>query len=299
MRSLRTTAFALSFVAAIAATRAASADPAVASTTPSEIQSRIGDPADPPQAPAAPAHDEVIVEEARPMPAARAVQAGAFLPFTVGASSDTTYAKVLSGYDGGRREFVYEGAADASVYGGLSVRAGYSSTDLSGHASALLGARFQFLSQKRHGIDLGTGLFYLPQGIDGEGLVRASVFVGRDIGKVALFGNVSYGQDPEGDDHHAELSVASLFRAAPQLMLGADARMRALVLDSDEKHNGMTEPVLDLAFGPVAHYVLGPVVLTGQAGLSALALKGPHGSIRPTIEMQYGTLGLFSAGFAL
>jgi hypothetical protein len=194
---------------------------------------------------------------------------------------------------------VYEGAAEASVVGALSVRGGYSSTDLSGHASAMLGARFQLLSQKRQGIDLGAGLFYLPQGIDGEGLVRGSLFVGGEMGGVALLGSASYGQDPEGDDHHAELSMATLFRAAPRLLLGADARMRALVLSSDEKHDGITEPVADLAFGPVAHYVFGPIVLTSEVGVSSLAMRGPHGSSRPTTELQYGLLGLFSAGFAL
>jgi hypothetical protein len=276
MRSLRTTASVFSFFAAVVVGPVAQA-----------------------QSLATPVRDDLGAPEPPPSRAGHAASAGVFLPFTISAETDATFARVLSGYDGGRRAFVYEGAAEASVVGALSVRAGYASTDLSGHASALLGARYQLLSQNRHGIDLGAGLFYLPQGIDGEGLVRGSVFAGGEIGSVALLGSASYGQDPEGDDHHAELSTATLFRLAPAFLLGADARLRALVFSSDEKHDGITEPVVDLAFGPVAHYVLGPVVLTGQAGASALAMRGPHGSTRPTTAMQYGALGLFSAGFAL
>jgi hypothetical protein len=246
-----------------------------------------------------PAHEEVSPPEARPAGAEHAATNGAFLPFTIGAATDATSGKVLSGYDGGRRTVVYDGAADAHVIGGLSVRAGYSSHDLSGHASGLLGARFRFLSQERQGVDAGVGLFFLPQGIDGEGLVRASMFVGRNVGNVGLFGSVSYGQDPEGDDHQLELTLGSLVPVTHAVFLGADARARALVFSSDEKHDGITEPVFDLALGPVAHYVLGPLVLTAEAGMSALALRGPRASLRSTTEAQYGALGLFSAGFAL
>src|SRR5579859_1566714 len=183
MRSLRSTSCALSFAAAATTPYSATADPV---------------------------HDEVAVTESVPTRSGQTAARGAFLPFTIGASTEGTYGKILSGYDGSRRGFVYDGAAEASVVGRLSVRAGYSSADLSGHESALLGARFQLFSQKRQGIDLGAGLFYLPQGIDGEGLVRTSLFAGGEIGKVALLGSASYGQDPEGDDHHAELTMATL-----------------------------------------------------------------------------------------
>src|SRR5258708_5650616 len=201
MSLLPTTTFALSFAAMIGASRAATAD---SSSTPSEVHGRVGDPVSPQQQPAVPDRDEVAPTESRPSRAEHAASAAAFLPFTIGASTDSTYGKALSGYDGSRRAFVYEGAADAHVAGGLSVRARYSSADLSGHASGLLGGRFQLLSQKRQGFDMGLGLFYLPQGIDGEGLLRGSLFVGGQIDRVALLGSVSYGQDPEGDDHHAE-----------------------------------------------------------------------------------------------
>jgi hypothetical protein len=194
---------------------------------------------------------------------------------------------------------LYQAAADAHIAGGLSLRAGFSSHDLSGDASALFGGRFQFMSQQRHGLDLGVGAFYMPHDIEGEGLIKASVLVGRNFGAVALFGAMSYGQDPEGDDHRAELAMGSLLPVGSAIFVGLDARLRALVFSSDAKHDGMFEPVVDLAVGPLVHYVLGPIVLTGQTGMSALVIEGPRGSARPTRETRYGVLGLFSAGFSL
>src|SRR5689334_16682935 len=85
--------------------------------------------------------EKPVAEPPHAAGSANAVSAGAFLPFTLGAASNVTYGKAQSGYDGARRVLVYEAAADGHVVGGLSVRAGYSSHDLSGHASALFGAR--------------------------------------------------------------------------------------------------------------------------------------------------------------
>jgi len=248
---------------------------------------------------AAEAGEAAVVNAPHEGGSTRAASEGAFLPYFVGASSDATYGKFASGYDGARRTLVYDAAADAHVIGAFSVRAGYASHDLSGHASALLGGRFQLVSQKQHGLDFGIGLFYLPQDIAGEGLVKASLSLGRNFGALAIFTTVSYGQDPEGDDHHAELAVGSLLPLGPAVFVGFDGRARALVFSADAKHNGISEPVFDVALGPLAHYLIGPIVLTSQVGASALAIEGPHGSPRPPAEMRYGVLGLLSAGLAL
>lgn len=234
-----------------------------------------------------------------PMPAGeQATNAGAFLPFTVGVSTDATYGRVDSGYDGARKAFVYGAIADAHVVGGLAIRAGYSSSDLSGHASALLGGRFQLLSQERQAVDMAAGLFYLPQDIEGEGLVKATLFLGRNVGQARLFANLGYGQDPEGDDGQGEVSMGFLLPSAPALLLGFDARGRARVFSTDEKHNGSYEPILDVLAGPVAHYVLGPLVLTGHTGWSSVVIRGPQGA-RPTNDLRQGVSGIISAGFAL
>src|SRR5262249_33844410 len=120
------------------------------------------------------ATDSPQAEEGAPPPvegpsSSAAASAGAFLPLTVAASSQSTYGTLASGYEGARKAMLYQGYADAHVVGGLSIRAGYASHDLSGDPTALFGARYQLLRQDRHGFDLGVGLFYMPQDIDGEG----------------------------------------------------------------------------------------------------------------------------------
>jgi hypothetical protein len=254
---------------------------------------------DPAATPAGPGETVVFREPPGQSRAGESASAGAFLPFTLGASTGSTYGSAFTGYDGARRVVLYEAAADAHIVGGLSLRAGFSSHDLSGDASVLFGGRFQVMSQKHYGLDLTVGAFYLPHDIEGEGLIKASVLVGRNFGAVAFFGAMSYGQDPEGDDHRAELAMGTLLPVGEAIFVGLDARLRTLVFSSDKKHDGMFEPVIDLAVGPLVHYVLGPIVLTGHAGLSALAIDGPRGSAQPTRETRYGMLGLFSAGFAL
>jgi hypothetical protein len=228
-----------------------------------------------------------------------AASEGAFLPFTLGPSSRSTYGTLVSGYDGARKVGLYQGYADAHVYGGFSVRAGYASHDLSDNASALLGGRFQFLQQDRHGLDLGVGLFYVPHDVEGEGLIKGSLLLARRLGDLALFSTLSYGQDPEGDDHRAELSAATSYSVLPVLFVGLDARGRAPVFSSDAKHDGMIEPVFDAVVGPFGQYLFGPVVITGQLGLSALVIEGPRASTQPTREAHYGPIGLLGAGLSL
>jgi hypothetical protein len=231
-------------------------------------------------------------------PAGDAASDGVFLPFTLTPSSRPTFGVVNSGYDGARKVVLYQAMADAHVVAGLSVRAGYTSHDLSGQPSALLGARYQLLRQANHGLDLGVGLFYAPQDVVGEGLVKGSLSLSRKFGRLALFGTAGYGQDPEGDDHRAEGSVASLYVVVPAFLVGLDARARALVLSSDEKHNGVTEPVFDIAAGPLAQYLVGPVALSGQVGMSAVRFE-THGAPHASNDMRYGFLGLLTAGLSL
>jgi hypothetical protein len=286
-----------------AASRAGAQPPGAAPAADRELHLRIGDEGAGPAVRAnAAASDEA--EHSPPAPtdgagAGRAASKGAFLPYTVAPSTDVTYAAMGSGYNGARRAAIYEVAADAHVVGGLSVRAGYSSHDLWGHSSAMVGGRYQILRRERHWLDLSAGLFYLPQDINGEGLVMGSLLLGRNIGRLELFGSLSYGQDPEGDDHDAQVTVAGLYPLLPAVLVGIDARARGLVFSSDSKHQGLSEPVLDVAAGPLAHYVLGPFTLTGHLGMSGLAIEGPRGSVHDKKEMRYGVIGLLEAGLSL
>jgi hypothetical protein len=240
------------------------------------------------------ANPESPSEVARPIPAAQ----GAFLPFTVAPATGATMGTLTSGYDDARKVVLYQALADAHVVGGLSLRAGYSSNDLAGQPSALVGARFHLLTQERYGLDFGVGLFYEPHDIEGEGLVRGTLALGRRFGELALFGTAGYGQDPEGDDHRAELSAAMLYTIVPAFYVGFDGRARALVFSSDEKHDGLSEPVLDFSAGPLAQFLVGPVALSGQFGVSAVRYA-THGMVPRSSETRLGPMALVGAGLFL
>jgi hypothetical protein len=215
--------------------------------------------------------DEEVTGEARSeREASPAVRASTMVPFTTSPSGGLTYGVVTSGFDGARNAVIYNAYADAKVYGGLSVRAGYASPDLAGRASALFGPRLQLLQQDRHGLDLGVALFYMPQNIYDEGLLTAKLSLGRSFGPMRVLMHVAYGQDPEGDDHQAEAAAATLYRLSDALFAGVDARVRALVATSDDKHAGLREPVLDLAAGPMLTYRFGMFAVVTQVGASAL-----------------------------
>jgi hypothetical protein len=224
------------------------------------------------------------------------VLATTMLPFTTTPSGGLTYAVVTSGFDGARHVAIYNAYADAKIYGGLSVRAGYASPDLSGGASAAFGPRMQLLEQHRHGVDLGVALFYMPQNIYGEGLITGKVSLARAFGAVRLLGHVAYGQDPEGDDHQAEGAAAMMFRVSDALFVGVDGRARALVGSSDAKHTGLREPVFDLAAGPLATYRVGMFALMAQVGASVLWMDQ---RVLPVIGTTKGAYGLFGASLTL
>ena len=255
----------------------------------------VGAPESQPNESAPPVNESADLEKGVP----RAARRGGFLPLTVVPATDFTAAAAFAGYDGARAAAIYQAVADANVIGGLAVRAGYASHDLSGRASALLGARFQFLRQAAHSLDVGVGLFYLPQDMRGEGQIMGSLSLGRRFGSAALFAHVAYGQDPEGDDHTAQAGLAALYTVLPAFAVGIDGRLRTLVFSSDEKRTGLVEPKLDVTVGPVAHYLLGVFALTGQVGMSGIAMEGPVGSSREATDLRLGAVAMLGVGLAL
>ena len=138
----------------------------------------------------------------------------------------------------------------------------------------------------------------MPQDLDGEGMIKGAVFLSRRWGRVSLFGNIAYSQDPEGDDHRGEVTMGSLVAIIPSFTAGIDARARSLVFSSDEKHDGLTEPVIDFLVGPLVHYLVGPVALTGQVGMSTVVSE-THGAAQSQKSTKVGPFGLLSAGLAL
>ena len=222
---------------------------------------------------------EADAETSRPrFDAAASARQGMMLPSLVAANTDlTTRATATSwaGYDAARSSFVLRTFADATLYGRLAIRAGVSYLPDSAHTSATaqpsIGARLQLLREAKHGVDLGIGAFYrMDRFTHEEGLIQALLTASVHLGRTALFGNLAYGQDAEGDDQEGEAMFALLHSLSESLQLGFESRARFKLASSDQKPRAVPLSTVDASVAPTLSYALGPIALLAQAGVSTV-----------------------------
>lgn len=205
--------------------------------------------------------------------ATRSAEAGMFLPFTLASRVDTQAAFVttLSGYDSARKSALLEGATEIHLWGPIAVRAGAVYTDAANTLKPTFGLHVQALSQERHGVDASAAVVYKPEGFsEGEGEVEAIFTVGRRAGRLGMFANLVYGQDPEAAERDGEVRLAALYSLRERLQAGLDTRFRFDLGSDPGKRRAKLEADYDLIAGPTASLTLGPVALIGQAGVSAV-----------------------------
>jgi hypothetical protein len=203
----------------------------------------------------------------------RGAKTGSFLSLVEAATRDgqTAYGVGTGGYDSARGTALFEAAAEARVWGPISVRGGAVYTTRDRQLRPAVGARVQALTQARHGVDATVGLSYRPEGLtEAEGELEALVAVGGRAGATYLGGNLLYGQDPEGHERDGELRLALTRPVLSSLFLGWDSRLRLALGGS----GGAGEPTLDALAGPAATVLAGPVALLVQGGASAVRLRG-------------------------
>jgi hypothetical protein len=204
--------------------------------------------------------------------AKRSAGIGAFLPLTQSATLDKQAAvgSAFGGYDSTRKAGLFEATAEVRLWKGLSLRGGAVYSPDKDRLRPAFGARYQFLSESRHGVDGGLGVFYRPEGLtEAEGEIEAVLSAGRHLGATYLVGNLIYGQDPEANERDGEVRIAALHPVGEMVFLGLDGRAR---FDLGSQPNRL-EAKLDAVVGPVATVVAGPVALSVQGGASALRLK--------------------------
>jgi hypothetical protein len=133
-----------------------------------------------------------------------------------------------------------------------------------------LGARVQFLTQSDHGLNGALALQYKAEGFDEpEGELESVVSLSRRFEKLLLLANFAYGQDPEGHERDAEVSLAWLLEVTPWLNAGVDSKAR-FAPSAWRSGRAEQEPSFDLDAGPVLCAALGPLALSGHAGVAAL-----------------------------
>lgn len=212
--------------------------------------------------------------------ASGSAEQGMFLPTLIAPGGDRAspgIAVAYGGYDGGTDAGVMKVSGDVKVIGPLDARLGLTYTpnlpNTEAQAQPHFGARLRLLAEHTQGIDLSTLLLYrMERFTDDEGLVQGVVALGKHWGRVGLFGNAAYGQDPEGDDREGELALAMLYRASAPLQLGLESHLRVDLFSDDPKRAVRNDSNLELTAGPVAHVSLGPIAVLAQVGVHAIEL---------------------------
>jgi hypothetical protein len=233
-------------------------------------------------------------------PASGAAEAGLFLPALLAPRiyAGTAFASARAGYDGARDAFVARSTAEGSLADILALRVEFEhGPSLGPEDRVRVGGRLTLLRQSEHGVDGGVALFYDPKDFREEGNVVGALIVGRSFGRLGLFANALFGSDPEGDDQQLELRLASTYRAAEQLHVGLDTRMR-YNMSSDEKRAGTLTTDWELQALPTLSLELGSIALVADVGVSALQSTGPFAQPGERTERDVGVLALAGAAGA-
>jgi hypothetical protein len=202
---------------------------------------------------------------------AAAVRDGSLLASTVAPRVGTSAALAVgfAGYDGARSTPMGGATAEVRVWGPFAIRGGAEYSSVRKEARPSIGGRVQLLRQERHGIDGSLSVFYRPEGFtEPEGEIETFVALGRRFDRIAVLGNLVYGQDPEGNERDGELRFASLYGVG-RWTFGVDSRLR-FALGAQKSAMARAEPKFDLLAGPVAAATVGPVAFFAQAGPSVL-----------------------------
>jgi hypothetical protein len=211
--------------------------------------------------------DADVEREAPAAPTQRGMDDGVFVPLTLAPEVGSTraFASAHAGYDGATNSAIIESAAEASLWGPVSLRGGASYSNGTQRMRPSAGGRVQVMRQGRHGIDGSIAIFYKAEGFtEAEGEIESFVSIGRRIGRLSLLGNIVYGQDPEGNERDGELRAAVLHHAG-RFVLGLDTRLR-FALGAQRGRAATVEPKVDLAAGPLATVAVGSLALFVEAG---------------------------------
>jgi hypothetical protein len=181
--------------------------------------------------------------------------------------------RAYGGYDSAAKEGVFETTAEVRLYGPLAIRGGVVKTSDSDELKPEVGMRVQFLNQAAHGVDASFGVFYKPEGFDEpDGEIEAVLAASHSFGDVTALVNLAAGKDMDKDDADAEVRIALLYRLNRAAQIGFDSRLRFSLTDDDDTSPSSeeVEPTLDFVAGPIGSYVIGPIALLGQVGVSVV-----------------------------
>jgi len=177
-----------------------------------------------------------------------------------------------AGYDGAIQSPRLSVSVEAAVLRRLALVAGAdSSSDASGQFALrpLVSLRLQVLEQGGAGVDAAAAVTYRQDRFDADGgFFQGTVALGRRFDRLLLGLNLTYGIDPEGDDHEGEMCASAQVEVKPRLYVGVDGRYRHDLGSTDPNRAERTRSDSEILAGPTAAYVHGRWAVMLEAGVS-------------------------------
>jgi hypothetical protein len=200
-----------------------------------------------------------------------------FLPGVVMADAGAARVSGLAwgGYDGATGTALMGATAEARLSARVVIGAGAvyapAAYDQAAAVRPSVVLRVQILEQRSRGFDAGVAVAYREDRFVGEeGFIQGTVATAYQGERNSWLGNLSYGQDGEGDDFEGELRLAALRRFGERVNLGVDGRFRKSLWSTDARGN----PTMEYRVAPTLAYALGPVALTAAAGVGGVRVAG-------------------------
>ena len=176
-----------------------------------------------------------------------------------------------AGYDSARHGALFDSAAEVALWGPIAIRMGATYSDDTRRLRPSIGARVQLTHQQSFGVDTSLSGLYKAEGFDeAEGEIETTFAIGRRFERIYLFGNLSYGQDPEGNERDAEVRAA-LLKSQSRVVWGFEGRGRSAI-GAQHGTNSALEPRTDAVAGALAMVALGDFVLFAELGPSAVRM---------------------------
>jgi hypothetical protein len=181
-------------------------------------------------------------------------------------------ATTWAGYDGAIANPRVSTSVEAVLIHRLAIAVGAeSSADGKGEFTLrpLVALRVQVLEQEAIGVDATAAVTYRQDrfALDG-GFFQATIALGRRFDRLSLALNLTYGIDPEGDDHEGEVCAAARFEVSPSFYLGVDGRYRHDLGSTDPNRADRARSESETLAGATGGYVHGRWAIMLEAGIS-------------------------------
>jgi hypothetical protein len=205
-----------------------------------------------------------------------ATREGQFLPTTLPAAigDRRVHGLFLGGWDGGPLQGgTFSAQLEAGLFNRVALRVGIAYLNPIGRVEPSVGARVGILTQAKNRVDLSLGAFYNNVGFtEASGEFEFSVAVGHRWNRVALVGDLLYGQGLDPGERDGEVRLAALVLVQRRVNVGLDARARFdLGEDSPGRVRDRLEADVDILGGPLAMVTFGHFAALAQVGLHSVA----------------------------